>query len=299
MRGMSNIDDSIRSAAAHLTSFSGSDCVAVNAWLDQYYINNDGRPYGFSVPATEHSVMCIGEQQGEKETIRRLIQDVYPSGVVSIVSDSWDFWKVIGEYAADLKDLIMSRDGKVVFRPDSGDPVKIICGDPSAFSLAKYGAVEVLWDIFGGTRNEKGYKVLDPHVGLIYGDSITMERAMQILQGLEEKGFASSNIVFGIGSFTYQRVTRDTFGFAMKATHGIVNGKAIDIVKSPKTDTGMKKSAAGLLRVEKDVYGKFHLFDRQSPENEKKGELKTVFKDGTFYVLEDFDIIRNRLRLTY
>lgn len=194
--------------------------------------------------------MCMGGNETELEMFRRLITEVYPSGIVSIVSDTWDFWKVITEYATALKPEILARQvnalgmAKVVFRPDSGDPVKIICGytceEITEYQLnnlwnlqlrdfevaifdGKYyriwdtsenddgvelveisepeakGAVECLWDIFGGTVNEKDYKVLNERVGLIYGDSITYDRANQILDGLKEKGFASSNIVFGIG----------------------------------------------------------------------------------------------------
>jgi len=195
----------------------------------------------------------------------------------------------------------MAREGRLVFRPDSGDPVAILCGsgddadrDPSR-SAEQKGSVEVLWEIFGGTVNAKGYKVLDPHVGLIYGDSITLERADQILSRLEAKGFASSNVVFGVGSYTYQYNTRDTFGFAMKATYGEVNGVGREIFKQPKTDNGMKNSARGLLRVEKDDEGKYCLLDSQSWQQEQGGELKIRFLDGKLHNVEDLTALRQRL----
>ena len=153
----------------------------------------------------------------------------YPTGILSVVSDTFDLFKVITEYLPRLKEEILSRDGKLVIRPDSGDPVDIICGlntNPKALEAFKYyddvdewdrhefkGVVELLWEVFGGTVNEQGYKVLDSHIGVIYGDSITLERANEICRRLEEKGFASTNVVLGIGSFTYQYNTRDTFGF--------------------------------------------------------------------------------------
>jgi nicotinamide phosphoribosyltransferase len=156
------------------------------------------------------------------------------------------------------------------------------------------GAVETLWDIFGGTVTSEGYKVLNERVGLIYGDSITLDRAERILQRLKDKGFASCNIVFGIGSYTYQYNTRDTFGFAMKGTYGIVNGECREIFKDPITDGGTKKSAKGLLRVEKED-GKYVLYDQQTPLQELSGELQTVFRNGKLYNEHTLTEIRNRV----
>jgi Nicotinic acid phosphoribosyltransferase len=238
-----------------LLSFTGTDTIPAIDWLEHFY-NADAEKelIGGSVPATEHSVMCLGGNETEKETFLRLITEVYPKGIVSIVSDTWDYWKVVDKLLRELKPNIMSRDGKVVIRPDSGDPVKIVCGDPDSYNVpVRKGTIEVLWDIFGGTINSKGYKQLDPHIGVIYGDSITLDRCRDICENLKQKGFASTNIVFGIGSYTYQYVTRDTFGFAMKATHGIVNGQPVDIYKDPITDDGVKKSAKGLLCVNNDL----------------------------------------------
>ena len=191
----------------------------------------------------------------------------------------------------------------MVFRPDSGNPVEILCGtgednDTSSDRTAQEkGSVEVLWEIFGGTINAKGYKVLDPHVGLIYGDSITLERANEILRRLESKGFASSNVVFGVGSFTYQYNTRDTFGFAMKATWGEVDGKGRMIFKEPKTDNGLKRSARGLLRVTRDEQGELRLHDEQTWKQEQEGELKTRFLNGKLFNREHFEEIRQRLAM--
>jgi nicotinamide phosphoribosyltransferase len=245
----------------------------------------------------------MGSEDNEIETFKRLITELYPSGVVSIVSDTWDFWRVITEFTVELKDEILTRQpnalglAKLVFRPDSGDPVKIICGDPEAQvgSPAYKGAVECLWEIFGGTKTDRGYKVLNERVGLIYGDSITLERALKILQGLEAKGFASNNLVFGIGSYTYNYLTRDTFGFAVKATWGQVNGVPRELFKDPATDSGTKKSAKGLLRVEKSETG-FVLFDQQSPKQEQQGELDTVFENGQLIQECTLNEIRERLQ---
>jgi nicotinamide phosphoribosyltransferase len=201
-----------------------------------------------------------------------------------------------------LKETILARKenemglAKVVFRPDSGDPVKVICGDADAEpgSPAYKGAVECLWEIFGGEVTDEGYKILNQRVGVIYGDSITLQRAQAILEGLAAKGFASNNIVFGIGSFTYQYLTRDNFGFALKATWGQVNGEAREIFKDPITDNGEKKSARGLLRVEETENG-FEMFDQQTAEQEKQGAFKVVFEDGKLVVDQSLEEIRNRL----
>ena len=301
-RGMSGAEDAAMSGLGHLSSFIGTDSVASIDYAEDYY-DAEG-VVGVSVPATEHSVMCMGTKASEIETFKRLINELYPSGIVSIVSDTWDFWKVISEYTLALKDDILARQpnalgmSKVVFRPDSGDPVKVICGDPDAsFGSPQYkGAVECLWEIFGGTETHQGYKLLSDRVGLIYGDSITLERAKDILDKLLCKGFASGNIVFGVGSYTYQYLTRDTFGFAMKATWGQVNGEGREIFKDPITDHGDKRSAVGLLRVEQTEHG-FELFDRQTAEEETTGALATVFENGEVLVPLSFGLIRKRLEI--
>jgi nicotinamide phosphoribosyltransferase len=295
MRGQSGIYDAAQSGAGHLLSFTGTDTVSAIDYLEDYYAGGETF-VGGSVPATEHSVMCMGGQDDEIETFRRLVTETYPEGIVSIVSDTWDFWQVLTEFTVELKEEILSRTGKVVFRPDSGDPVKIIVGDPDAEegSPAYKGAVECLWDVFGGTVTENGHRTLDSHVGLIYGDSITLERATAILEGLKQKGFSSGNVVFGIGSYTYQHVTRDNFGTAIKATFGVVDGQDRELFKDPKTDSGLKKSARGLLRVEEED-GKFILYDQQTHEQEKSGLLKEVFRNGQIENYQTLEQIRNRL----
>ncbi len=302
MRGMAGTWDATQSGAAHLLSFTGTDTISSIDYLEDYYSDPTNPFIGGSVPATEHSVMTMGGEENEVETFKRLIQKIYPSGIVSIVSDSWDFWQVITKYTVKLKNIIMNRPalgpspGKVVFRPDSGNPYNIIVGDPEAEdgSPEQKGAVQCLWEVFGGTVTNKGYKTLDSHVGLIYGDSISVSLAHKILEGLKQKGFSSGNIVFGIGSFTYQFVTRDSYGTAIKATFGVVDGIDREIFKNPKTDSGMKKSAKGLIRVENED-GTFILYDQQTREQEKQGILKTIFEDGKVYNLQTLSEIRNRL----
>jgi nicotinamide phosphoribosyltransferase len=247
--------------------------------------------------------MCAGGHETEMETFKRLLE-TYSKGILSVVSDTWDLWKVCTEYLPALKEQILARDGKLVIRPDSGDPVEILCGLNEARmnaeglvpeSPASKGVIELLWDTFGGTINEQGYKVLDPHIGAIYGDSITIDRADEICRRLEAKGFASTNVVLGIGSFTYQYNTRDTFGFAMKATYVEVNGEGREIFKDPITDDGVKKSAKGLLCVT-DIDGELVLSDMVDWDHENMGELQLLYEDGVFHNTTTLTEVRNLLK---
>lgn len=295
-RGQVGTDAAAASGAGHLLSFKGSDTLATLDWVRRYYDGDNGLVLA-SVPATEHSVMCAGGQDDELGTYSRLL-DLYPSGIVSIVSDTWDLWHVVTGILPQLKDQIMARPGKVVIRPDSGDPVDIICGQegmyrsPADRTPAEKGLIEILWDLFGGTTNEDGYKELDSHIGAIYGDSITPERAIAISQRLKAKGFASTNIVFGVGSYSYQYVTRDTFGSAMKATWVEVDGVGRDIQKDPVTDNGTKRSATGRLAVYRNRMGDLALKQQATPAEEAESLLQPVWEDGRFLRYQSFDDVR-------
>lgn len=307
---------------------------------------------------TEQEKRSLGESQMITDWLK-----IFPKGILSIVSDTFDLWKLITEYLPANKEAIMARDGKLVIRPDSGDPVDIICGiDIDSFNNIKEaedyfraygikhlnvfkvnnicykivqhsgndfkyepykgtpeskGVIELLWDIFGGTVNEQGYKVLDPHIGAIYGDSITPERQVQIYERLEAKGFAATNIVLGVGSFTYQYNTRDTLGFAAKGAWFEVEEcgecaqcecesnkecirpikKSYNIYKDPVTDDGTKKSLKGLLQVVKGLgSGEYIVKQECTPEEESLGLLQVIYEDGKFYNTTTFKEIRNRLK---
>lgn len=298
MRGMGGIEAAVSSGSGHLLSFTGTDTIPAINFLEQYYnADSDKELIGGSVAATEHSVMCMGTTEGELNTFKRLISEVYPNGILSIVSDTWDLWKVLTIYLPILKQKIVERDGKVVIRPDSGDPVDIICGDPAGRNEnERKGVIEILWDIFGGKINDKGFKELIPQIGAIYGDSINIPRATQICERLKIKGFASTNVVLGIGSFTYQYNTRDTFGFAMKATYGEVNGVGREIFKDPITDDGTKKSAKGLIKI---IYedNEYKLIDQVDWKEEGQGALNEVFRDGKLLSDQSLAEIRRRIRI--
>lgn len=338
LRGMASLDAGIISGAGHLTSFKGTDTIPAICYLEQYYnADVEQECVGTSIPATEHSIMeynSYGTENDEYEAFKRIITEVYPEGFVSIVSDTWNLWHVLSDTVPRLREEIIKRDGRVVIRPDSGDPCDIICGlntdgehkmfngklcirvdDDGLGKVLKpvknqeyaeqkcKGVVEILWDIFGGTINSKGYKVLNPHVGSIYGDAITLERADEICRRLESKGFASSNIVFGVGSYTYNMNTRDTFGFALKTTYGIKDGKEVMLFKDPITDSGEKKSQKGMVVVTKDKNGELVYIDELTAETKQKYHavdlLKPLFKDGKLLRETSLSEIRGRIQNSF
>lgn len=321
------------SGAAHLLSFVGTDTVPAIDFLEEYYnADSDKELVGCSVAASEHSVACMGSTYNDDGTaddfayFKRMITEVYPEGIVSLVSDTFDFWNVVNPdngILVKLKEEIMERDGKVVIRPDSGDPVKIVTGyteseivreDGKIYEMFTgklltenevKGMIQCLWEIFGGTKTSTGYNQLDSHIGAIYGDSITLDRATQISQRLADKGFASTNLVYGIGSFTYQGavtpdaiVTRDTYGFAVKSTYGeiLVDGevKCVEIYKDPKTDDGLKKSAKGLIAVYESEDG-FVMKDRATWDEVKNCAFEQVFCNGVITKEHTLSEIRERV----
>jgi len=387
MRGMGSPDAAMASSAAHLLSFTGTATIPSILWMEEYYnADCEKEVVGKGVPSTEHSVMSSYGRDGEFDCYKRLITEVFPKGTLSIVSDTYDYWNVLTNYIPKLKEDILARDGKIVIRGDSGDPVDIICGEVHTYDLtrnrymgsvedckkymantaitditgsleylsyqtmtekgaedivkyfkfqgktykvdikirwrvvgdslyvidgsdvvcceeieltpAQKGTVEILWEIFGGFINEKGYKVLDSHIGAIYGDSITPERAYQIYDRLEKKGFAATNCTLGAGSYSYQYNTRDTLGFALKATHSIIDGEDRMIYKEPKTDTGnFKKSQRGMCYVYRDGDDILYKDGLTLEEVDKISDnlLQVVLKDGK--IVKDFTLseIRNRL----
>lgn len=378
-RGQAGMADAAQSEFGHLMNFTGTDTIP-SIWYANKYYNMEGKFVAASVPATEHSVATtnisyIMEDENsessnvflskdvrrgiaEMQFIKELITENYPTGFISYVADSYDYFKVITEILPCLKEEIMNRDGKLIIRPDSGVPENIIAGyrwsgveynsqyevpyDHEAGTLRSEvikvngnfykfeqadtlavcknrgltknyvklmdyphitehevkGSIEILWETFGGEVNSKGYKVLDSHIGLIYGDSITVKRAEDIFKRLEEKGFASSNVVYGVGSYTTQYVTRDSLGFAVKATGAVIGGKDIMVSKEPKTDMG-KRSAKGFLKVVKgNETGELRTVPVDSLEKvqEEDNELRVIFKDGQLIVDETLETIRERVQ---
>lgn len=304
-RGMSPFD-MVSSGLGHATSHKGSDTLVVIPAARYFYNEPEDKVCINSVNASEHSVSTTKIfTVGEKQMIIDWLKE-FPTGLLSIVADTFDLWKLITEYLKDpeVKGLIMAREGKLVIRPDSGDPVNIITGlvfengkvdvhvNEAATDAEICGVIELLWNIFGGTINEQGFKVLDSHIGGIYGDSINLIRQVEIYHRLADKGFAATNIVLGVGSYTYRYVTRDTLGFAAKGAWFECDGKGYDIYKDPITDDGTKKSLKGLIQVTEN----FEVKTQCSFEEESKGILQVIYENGKFLNQTSLEEVRERIK---
>jgi nicotinamide phosphoribosyltransferase len=313
-RGGKSSDAATKASAAFLTSFNKTATIPAIKYLHEYY----NEPYtngniGSGMISTEHSVMCSNYAiDGDEETfLYKLFTKIYPGGALSVVMDSYDYWANIQRCGVGkLREAVLAREGAVFFRGDSGDPVDIICGTKrEGTTPEEKGTVELLWDMFGGTVNEAGYKVLDSHVRAIYGDSITPNRANAMYQRLAEKGFASCNVALGAGSFSTQCAedsngdlypfTRDSYGIAVKCCYvEDKNGKSYQIFKNPKTDTGkFKKSQKGLIYVTLDENGEIIAKDGYTSETlpQDGNLLQPIFRNGEMLHEETLSEIRNRL----
>lgn len=295
-RGCGSEESAAIAGAAHLLSFLGTDTTAAVCFLRKYYnAATCKRPIGLSVPASEHSVMCAWNDKNEDVQAIKNMLDVYPTGIVSIVSDTYNLWKTIRDYyCGRFKERIMARDGKVVIRPDSGDPPNIICGDPAGdHREERFGVIRLLDEGFGSQVNGRGFRELDPHIGCIYGDAIFYQRAQEILSRLAGMGYASNNIVFGSGGLLLNSWSRDTLKMAIKATYCEVNGEPRPIEKDPVTDHG-KRSKKGLLQLERydTELGVGYRTFTCTPEAEEFGVLEDVYVDGEIVRTQDLDHVR-------
>lgn len=295
-RGEECTESAIKAGAGWCLSFLNTATVPVVPYLEKMYCCDCTKePVAFGSPSTEHAVMCSNYAvDGDEITLlRRLLTEIYPHTSFSAVLDSYDCWNVIDKILPELKEEILAHDGCMLMRGDSGDCVEVVTK-----------TVFRLWDIFGGTINSKGYKVLNPHVKAIYGDSITIQRCEQIYRILMENGFACSNAALGVGSFSFQCVeengvlkpfTRDTFSSCIKATYCEIDGKPYPIYKAPKEE-GFKKSQKGCCIVYEED-GELRYRDGLSWEEASAGDslLQTVFRDGVLTKEQSLREIRNRL----
>lgn len=297
-RGEECLESAVKAGAGWCLSFLNTATVPTIPYLEQNY-NCDctKEPVAFGSPSTEHSVMCSNyAMDGDEITfLRRVLTEIYPNTSFSAVLDSYDYWNIITNVLPQLKEEILNHNGCMLMRGDSGECVDVVTQ-----------TVFKLWDIFGGTINSKGYKVLDPHVKAIYGDSITVQRCEQIYQILMENGFACSNVALGVGSFSFQCIeengelkpfTRDTFSSCIKATYCEINDNPYPIFKNPK-DGGFKKSQKGCCKVYTDELGGLYYEDEYTWDEvckDPNNKLKSVFKDGK--MLKEYTLAEIRDRL--
>lgn len=263
-RGVSSHESAGIGGAAHLVNFLGTDTIEGIIWARRNY----GEAHGYSVMATEHSTTTIYGKLREIDAFKNVLDKAPSEAIVSIVIDSYDTINAVKNHLGKtLKDQILARKGKVVARPDSGDPVEM--------SLK---VVEALWLAFEGTTNKLGFKVLNPKVGVIYGNGINLVTIENILRNLVKNGFSVENIVFGMGGKLLQGYTRDTFKFADKCSWAQVDGRGVDVFKDPVTDTG-KKSKRGRLEL---VRFKGEILTMKEGETPYDSELllETVFENG-------------------
>ncbi|MBQ6695650.1 MAG: nicotinate phosphoribosyltransferase [Lachnospiraceae bacterium] len=297
-RGEECTESAIKAGAGWCLSFLNTATVPTIPYLEQMYACDCTKePVAFGSPSTEHSVMCSNyAMDGDEVTLlKRLLTEIYPNTSFSAVLDSYDYWNVIDNVLPQIKEEIMAHNGCMLMRGDSGECVDVVTQ-----------TVFKLWDQFGGTVNSKGYKVLDPHVKAIYGDSITIQRCEEIYRILEENGFACSNVALGVGSFSMQCIeedgilkpfTRDTFSSCIKATYCEIADKPYPIFKNPK-DGGFKKSQKGCCVVVKDATGSYTFQDGFTWEEacgDELNELVPVFKDGKLLVEQSLQQVRAQL----
>lgn len=297
-RGEECTDSAIKAAAGWCLSFVNTATVPVIPYLEKLY-NCDCTKESvvFGSPSTEHAVMCSNYAvDGDEVTLlKRLLTEIYPDTSFSAVLDSYDYWNVIDNVLPQIKPEIMMHNGCMLMRGDSGDCIEVVTK-----------TVFKLWDEFGGTINSKGYKVLDPHVKAIYGDSITIQRCERIYEILKDNGFAASNVALGVGSFSFQCVeedgilkpfTRDTFSSCIKATYCEIDHKPYPIFKNPK-EGGFKKSQKGCCLVYKNDNGELCYKDEYTWKEvscNSKQELKAIFRNSELLIDDSLANIRNRL----
>ncbi len=279
-RGSTSPESAGIGAGAHLVSFSGTDTLAGISFLRKYYSE---RMAGYSIPAAEHSTITSWGRNNEKNAYENML-NVFPQGPVAVVSDSYDVYNACRTiWGEELKEKVMSRDGVLVVRPDSGYPPEVIIK-----------VLNILGDKFGVSPNYKGYKVLDPHVRVIQGDGIDLSMVTTILEAMKKEKWSADNITFGSGGGLLQKFDRDTLKFAFKCSAiERIDGWHDDIMKDPVTDPG-KRSKAGRLKLVDDG---FTYRTVRNQDSDLPNVLLPVFKNGK--VLKEYSLkdIRERSRI--
>lgn len=284
-RGVSSEESSWIGGFAHLVNFMGTDTFGGIQLAARDY---DHPMAGFSIPASEHSTITSwGGPEHEAEAMENML-DQYPTGLVACVSDSYDIWNAVNNiWGGQLRDKVISRQGTLIVRPDSGDPLPVI--------LQTFNG---LWEKFGGETNSKGYRVLAPCVRVIQGDGVNFHSISQIVKGINDAGWSMDNLAFGMGGALLQSVNRDTQKFAWKASAIRRDGKWYPVYKNPKTDPG-KQSRAGRFQVS-NVSGQFVTipFNRDEsayPFPQPGDIMETVFENGEITKEYNLKEIRQRV----
>ncbi len=290
-RGVSSVESAGLGDAAHLLSFRGSDTIEGSVFARRYY--NTQTVYGVSVPATEHSICTLLGEEGEAEIFKHILQ-TFPAGTVSCVSDSYNIFRACSEYwGEELKQMILDRDGTLVIRPDSGDPV---------FTLLK--VFDILFQKFGFTSNEKGYKVLPSQVRVLQGDGIDNNSIRAIYGALKVNGISAENLLLGMGGALLQKLDRDTQKFAFKCSYAELGDRKVDVQKQPveldkhgALQPSFKSSKAGRLKLILTADGYQTTKEEALPEY--ADQLETVFENGVIMREETFEVIKERVAVTH
>jgi len=282
-RGVSSVESAALGGAGHLVNFMGTDTTIAIDLLMQYY---NSKVCAYSVPATEHSVMTAEGEEGEKALLGRLL-DQYDHGILSIVSDSYDITRFVRDYVGKTyKEKILARDGKVVIRPDSLRFPEDTPEDQMVWIL------EELWKVFGGSENSKGYRVLNPKVGALWGDGIDYTGISKILDKTKRAGFSTEALVFGMGGGLLQKINRDNQRFAFKCSANKIDGVWRNIWKKPLDASKIsKKGRLKLIKEESYHNWKFSTVPESDP---RQDELVEVFRNGEMLVEYDLDEVRAR-----
>jgi nicotinamide phosphoribosyltransferase len=280
-RGVSSVETAGVGGAAHLVNFKGTDTAVGPVVAHRYY---DCPMAGFSIPASEHSTITSWGQGREVDACRNML-DQYPTGLVACVSDSFNIWKTCKDiWGGILREQILTREGVLVVRPDSGDPPTTVIT-----------VLDILAERFGTTTNSKGYKVLNPHIRMIQGDGIDRNMLEEILVAMKKHSYSADNIAFGSGGGLLQKLNRDTMKFAFKCSSVTINGREQDVFKDPVTDPG-KRSKCGRLKLVKTDAGGWYTVPREGRSSSLDDLLQQVFLDGEVMSDQKFDDIRARAK---
>jgi len=286
-RGASSHETAAIGGAGHLVNFLGTDTLPAISLLSQYYTDGDVESIGFSVAATEHSVMTARGERGEFEVVDHLLSE-YPDGILSVVADSYDVYRFVSEIGTTFHDRVLVRDGVFVVRPDS------VTGWHKTPELLVVWILNKLWEYFGGTLNSKGYRVLDQHVRVLWGDGIDPAGIERILEKAQAAGFSAENLVFGMGGGLLQKVNRDTQRFAFKASAIKRAGVWHDVFKRPLDPS--KASKKGRLALIKSQDGSLYQ-TVPAVSLDRDDLLETVFENGEVLRHQTLDDVRARAAL--